>query len=200
MAVPSPLLSSIFSSSTPTPSVPVVFGSIPTVSLDYDETSQSSSPTGISGDDDGDSDDADPLAIKSESFIYKYYFLFVILGVVFIIAILFFLRQRRRRRKQMYSHRGRDALARDVERWQQTDSHTHASQPSSARRWLQRYNRFGGRGLGRTGEAEGLNELGEAPPPYKAQEAALDAGRRTTNSNPTVTVPLRTLSRSGIGK
>jgi len=62
-------------------------------------------------------------------------------------------------------------------------------------------NRLGTRGLGRTPEEDehGLNEFGEAPPPYKTQEAALEAGNVVPAPN-MLTVPLRTLSRSAIGK
>ena len=45
---------------------------------------------------------------------------------------------------------------------------------------------------------EGLNELGEAPPPYKSGDSGSGSTRRSGESGQAIlTVPLRTLSREG---
>ncbi|KAI9755205.1 MAG: hypothetical protein M1815_005143 [Lichina confinis] len=81
------------------------------------------------------------------------YFLLIGIGVVLVVVVYYFYHKRRMRKSARAQDRGRNALARDVEGW------------VSQRRWLP-----GGRSTSasRTSRTEeGLNERGEAPPPYQ---------------------------------
>lgn len=79
---------------------------------------------------------------------------------------------------------GQHALARDIDGWVNT------------RRWIR--GNWRDTANGSTRREEGLNELGEAPPPYKVRE---DVGtavhERADDGNGHLAVPLRTLSREG---
>ncbi|KAF2674348.1 hypothetical protein BT63DRAFT_419643 [Microthyrium microscopicum] len=204
MAMPSSLLSTMLSgtqTSTLAPSSTMSIANLtsatPSLLLSPVITSL---PDLNDGDDGGDG--TENKSDQQQGIIYQYFFLILILLVIAILVLLFVLRRRNQRRKSLQASLGRHALARDLESWQPgQQTGRSAAPPSTARRWVQRYNnRFGTR-LGRTSEEdEGLNEYGEAPPPYKAQEAALES-RPPTNTTMTSTlnepaVPLRTLSRN----
>ncbi|KAF2812085.1 uncharacterized protein BDZ99DRAFT_260863 [Mytilinidion resinicola] len=139
------------------------------------------------------SDDHD---IDRDSHLINYYFVFLALIGVFALLAIYVLHKRRRRRKAQLRSSGQNALARDLDGWVNTRRWVHGS-------WR------GGAGGGPARQEEGLNEAGEAPPPYKphgdatADAAGADVAPVTLSSDEsrdTVTglaIPLRTLSRGG---
>ena len=129
---------------------------------------------------------------------------FLLLAVVIGLGvILYFVLHRRRKDKRARSRNvQQDALARDIEGW------------AGRRRWI-----YGGRGAGPDDAAlqpeEGLDERGEAPPPYKRTQHSEDSdgvGETSTrgehdpeypepqppddDSANELAIPLRTLSRT----
>lgn len=81
--------------------------------------------------------------------IFNYYFLFLAILVVALAVLLWWIHRRRQREQEQIRLRGQHALFRDVERWA-----------------IRRYNR--------PPTVEGLDEAGEAPPPYKHKEDTLE--------------------------
>ncbi len=133
---------------------------------------------------------------------------FLLLGLlVFLIVLAWWAFRKRRREKMVRSqNRGQRALARDVQYW------------SGQNRWVYsgwRGMRFAG---GRDRMEEGLDERGEAPPPYTAPfatqssleglsisvmpptsyqpQASFGGGSTTRSGVDTVRIPLRTFARS----
>ena len=99
-----------------------------------------------SNDGNGDDDDND-----SPSGVLNYYFLLIAIFIIIVITAYCCISRRRRRKITQLRNNGQDALAQDLEGW------------SGNRRWIA--------GRWRAGAAEprveeGLNERGEAPPPY----------------------------------
>jgi hypothetical protein len=133
----------------------------------------------------------------------NYYFVFLALFLALLFLGLYGLHRRRKIKKARLHNNRQTALARDVDGW-----------APNGRRWVHggwasrfdRHNRFGARALERDSEEEGLDEYGEAPPPYKArtsgergtQTGTAPAGSDHAGNMPTV--PLRTLSRGAVGK
>jgi hypothetical protein len=131
-----------------------------------DTTSSPNSQNGSAGDSDDSSD--------QKSGLLNYYFVFLAFFILILFIGAWFLHKRKQARKARFRNSGQNALARDLGNWTNT------------RRWMH--------GNIRTDPAtqnrnEGLNELGEAPPPYKAPETAGPPGEGPQ-------IPLRTLSRS----
>ncbi|MCJ1482166.1 hypothetical protein MMC06_002328 [Schaereria dolodes] len=112
--------------------------------------------------------------------IVKYYFLLLGLLIVLIVAVYWML-VRRRRRKIAQSRNGRhSALARDLEGW------------PGGRRWAQgRWRTAIG---GEPRPEEGLNERGEAPPPYVPTEHESRSIGRTLMRDMDHSIPLQNLS------
>lgn len=110
-----------------------------------------------------------------QSGLLNYYFVFLALFILLLFLGAYLVHRRKRALKARYRNSGQNALARDLDGW------------TGTRRWM-----HGGwrGGDGTAGRTEGLNELGEAPPPYKpAGEGPEGAG----NGPPQI--PLATLSR-----
>ncbi|KAL6712175.1 hypothetical protein ACN47E_000052 [Coniothyrium glycines] len=107
---------------------------------------------------------------------FNYYFLFLGAFGAAICVILWWLHRRRRKRKEQVRLNGQHALARDMEGWAGTRRLLHGLQ-------------HGGTFVRRE---EGLDERGEAPPPYQPKSETTVV---VESANPGVTIPLRTLSR-----
>jgi hypothetical protein len=106
--------------------------------------------------------------------VFNYYFLFLVAFGVILAALLWWLHLRRKRRKQQLRLSGQQALARDLEGW------------GSARRFMHgRYGRY--QASAQIRREEGLNENGEAPPPYYPKS---DTGRDQESG---LAIPLRTI-------
>ncbi|OCK81536.1 hypothetical protein K432DRAFT_250674, partial [Lepidopterella palustris CBS 459.81] len=113
----------------------------------------------------------------------NYYFLFLALIGVLLCFGVYLLHRRKRRIKARLRNSGQNALARDLDGWINT------------RRW----GNSGGPGR----QEEGLNEQGEAPPPYQPKDDEI-AGGGSDNPHAGVhqdaasglTIPLRTLPRN----
>lgn len=113
--------------------------------------------------------------------VFNYYFLFLALFGVLIAALLWWLHLRRKRQKQQQRLSGQHALARDIEGW------------AGARRFMHgRYRR--NHASARARNIEGLNENGEAPPPYQPKDEVTVETRQDTSG---ITVPMRALARHG---
>lgn len=112
----------------------------------------------------------DRRQVKSR--VFNYYFLFLVLLMAVLAALLCFLHRQRRLEQEQIALRGHNALARDVE---------HLA--------MDRRDRLHA--------VEGLNEVGEAPPPYKSKDANIatrDPINGNTMPNDGVTVPPRVLT------
>lgn len=131
-------------------------------------------------------DSADVDRQRKES-VFNYYFLFLAAFGVLIVVGLWWIHRRRKRRKEQMRLSGHNALARDLDGWVNTRRWMHGAwrynQPAFVRR------------------EEGLDEHGEAPPPYQPKsEATVAQGDIAAAQDATagLTIPLRTLSRDEI--
>ncbi|KAF2628645.1 hypothetical protein BU25DRAFT_457451 [Macroventuria anomochaeta] len=108
--------------------------------------------------------------------VFNYYFLFLALLTAALAALLWWIHRQRRREREQIRSEGQHALARDVERW----AIYRRNQPPTV---------------------EGLNESGEAPPPYKPKDDTV-ATLEPINDNPEladdVAIPPRVRTRDGI--
>jgi hypothetical protein len=108
----------------------------------------------------------------SDAYAFNYYFLLLAVFAFFVAALLWYLHRRRAKKRALVRRSGQHALARDIEGWAGTRRFMHGRyRPSNA--VLVRQN-------------EGLNEHGEAPPPYQP---------KVDGPTVDVTIPLQTLSR-----
>ncbi|KAJ4989507.1 hypothetical protein SVAN01_05042 [Stagonosporopsis vannaccii] len=110
---------------------------------------------------------------KNRIFNYYFFFFFLVLLVVGLATLLWCLHGQRRREQGQMRLRGQNALPRDVEQWA-----------------IHRRNRLP--------VVEGLNECGEAPPPYKAKEKMLGSiglGNASSKQTRHIAVPQRVLWR-----
>lgn len=117
-----------------------------------------------------------PPGGEAKNRVFNYYFLFLALLAAILAALLWWLHRQRRREQEQIRLRGQRALVRDVERW----AMYRRRQPPTV---------------------EGLNESGEAPPPYKSKDdilTALELVRNTMDLAVDVAIPPRALSRDEI--
>lgn len=118
--------------------------------------------------------------------VFNYYFLILAVFGVFVAVGLWWIRRRSKRRKEQMRLSGQNALARDLDGWINT------------RRWMHgawRHNQP----TGFVRREEGLNEHGEAPPPYQPKsEVASEPNGTLQDAASGLTIPLRTLSRDRI--
>ncbi|KAL5399416.1 hypothetical protein PMIN06_001409 [Paraphaeosphaeria minitans] len=115
-----------------------------------------------------------------ESALRYYWLILAIFGVV-VALFLWWINRRRIKRKERMRLSGRNALARDMEGWVNTRRWYHGAwRPNETRAF--------------TGREEGLNEHGEAPPPYRPKSDV------TVTQDPAtgLSLPLRTLSRQQV--
>lgn len=127
-----------------------------------------------------------PETEQSES-VFNYYFLILAVFGVFVAVSLWWVRRRRKRRKEMMRLSGQNALARDLDGWVNT------------RRWIHGAWRHG-QTAAFVRREEGLNEHGEAPPPYQPNNEATvprEGDGATQGPGSGLVIPLRALSRDG---
>ncbi len=149
----------------------------PLTTLSSDGSVQSSSPT-------SNADNSD----NREDNLLNFYFIFIALFVILLIIAIWFIHRRRKQQKERLRNSGQNALARDLNGW---------SQP---RRWIHGVAPWRTDNPLNTAREEGLNELGEAPPPYikdtQIRERRLSGGNASAAEIPAEpAIPLRTLSR-----
>ncbi|TID16469.1 hypothetical protein E2P81_ATG11896 [Venturia nashicola] len=128
-----------------------------------------------------DQDDSD----DPRSGLLNYYFVFLALFICLLVMGIYFLHKRQRARKQAFRNSGENALARDLDGW-----------TGGPRRWIVGHRREESRNTSGSREEEGLNEFGEAPPPYiQATKTPNEQERVEEGSQTQVQIPLNTLSR-----
>ena len=125
-----------------------------------------------------------------------YYIIFLTIFILLLTLGLWLLHSRKKKQKSQFQAGGANALARDLETqgWS-----------GNARRWVQGVApwRIGMDGQMNYSRQDGLNELGEAPPPYKVPvdgqhpPSSVHEHAADTDSLHEPTIPLRTLSRDG---
>jgi hypothetical protein len=109
----------------------------------------------------------------------NFYFLLLFLLIVFVVIVYLLVRRKKNAKRALARHQGRDALTQDLERW----GHPQLGQSQQ-------------RPLPVTGETEaqrredGLDERGEAPPPY-VKEVVIEGERVDAG----LAVPPRSLQR-----
>lgn len=126
------------------------------------------------------SDTTTPPPPGSDNGASGYYYVFIAVFFVLIGAFIWVSTQRRQKRLIRNAHNRQSALARDMQ--------NEMLYPNN-RRWTGEGRRSHGRirsGPARTRRDEGLDDRGEAPPPYKPD-----------NIEPAVAMPMQTLQRDG---
>lgn len=139
---------------------------------------------------------SDNAADDRKTRLLNYYFVFLAFFALLLCAGVYLLHRRKRQIKSRLRNSGQNALARDLDGWVGTARWVHGS-------WR------GGAGGGLSRREEGLNEHGEAPPPYQPLADATTAGNTDAEGSEALrpgtaqdavtglTIPLRTLSRDG---
>ncbi|KAF2468435.1 uncharacterized protein BDR25DRAFT_180463, partial [Lindgomyces ingoldianus] len=131
-------------------------------------------------------DSSDTTQERKEG-VFNYYFLFLAIFGLLVAVSLWLIHRRRKRRKEQMRLSGQNALARDLDGWVNT------------RRWMHGSWRHNQTGFVR--REEGLDEHGEAPPPYEPKsETTVGQDGVSTNRQPAggLAIPLRTLQRDEI--
>jgi hypothetical protein len=123
---------------------------------------------------DSNSDDTD----DQRTGLLNFYFVFLALFILLLVIGVYFIHKRKRARKMAFRNSGQNALARDLDGW------------TSSRRWMHGHRREESRVPRRE---EGLNEYGEAPPPYIHPAKAAEEHRMDVGGSQ-IQIPLRTLS------
>lgn len=122
--------------------------------------------------------DDDPGTTSS---VFNYYFLFLVVFGVLVGVLLWWLRRRKLQQKEQMRRNGQHALARDLEGWA----------------GLRRYGPGGvvqGQIPGAVRRQEGLDEHGDAPPPYQPK-SEYDVASTSAATNGQLDIPLRALSQ-----
>lgn len=117
----------------------------------------------------------------------NYYFVFLAILVALFLVGAWLYYKRRKSAAFRQRHSRQDALARDLDGWPGPDQ--------GRRRWIHGNWRTGDDELSR--REEGLNEAGEAPPPYKARTSSERTRESTETSEEGPAIPLRTMTREG---
>lgn len=144
---------------SPTTTAPTLF--ITSVSGTSSASTPSNSPNfNLDPDPDPDPDpDSEPIS-QQESHAFKYYFLIIVAFAIIFCICLLYLGRRKKRKQALLRSNSQRALARDVAGFR-------SRVPPRGSLWT-----FGGFGSGggnnRVETVEGLDERGEAPPPYVA--------------------------------
>jgi hypothetical protein len=114
-----------------------------------------------------------PQGSEVKNRVFNYYFLFLALLAVMLAALFWWMHRERRRQQEQIRLRGQRALLRDVERWAMYRRHEEPV-------------------------VEGLDQHGEAPPPYKPKGetvTTLEDVNDTMDGAVNVAIPPRALSR-----
>jgi hypothetical protein len=181
-----------FANGNPTPTFTTLYMSSPnpittTSSVSSTVTKASKSPVVPPAARDPIEEPYDPEKHRNES-VFNYYFLILALFAVVVAISLWWIRQRRIRRKEQMRLSGQNALAQDLDGWANT------------RRWMhgaQRHNQT----AAFVRREEGLDEHGEAPPPYHPKPEPTVAKGPTGEAQDPVSglaIPLRALARADI--
>jgi len=148
-------------------------------------TADNSSPTSSSTDpmNNPDPDTSDTQDQRNSSLL-NYYFVFLALFVILLIGGIYFIHKRKRAMKAQARNSGQNALRRDLDGW------------DNARRWVHGGWRVGP-SSGTARREEGLNEYGEAPPPYEPPPPNIRPQSRQSECRDEhgIAMPMRTLSR-----
>lgn len=154
-----------------------------TVSTSFTPTGTRDTAPGSPGNQENNDDSKNP-----PSGMASYYFVFLMLSLC-VIGIVVFLNLRRRRKRRLQLLYGRGGPS-------QQDYATAGGRRFWPRGW----------GSANVSREEGLNEHGEAPPPYMPKSTAQDVQERSADSvggqqstGETVSFPLQTLSRDDAG-
>lgn len=118
-----------------------------------------------------------PQGSVGKNRVFNYYFLFLALLAAILAALLWWMHRQRRREREQTRLRGQHALVRDVERW---TMYRRRQAPV----------------------VEGLNESGEAPPPYQPKDDTVTTPEHFTDAMDgagSITIPPRALSRNDTG-
>jgi hypothetical protein len=131
------------------------------------------------------SDDPPP----NDASVFNYYFLFLAAFGVLVAAFVWWFHLRRARRRHAQRASGQHAMAQDLEGWAGARRFMHGS-----------YGRH--QAAGGVIREDGLNENGDAPPPYRPKnEADVDVDVVVgTSSGGTLAVPLRAIVRDAAGE
>jgi len=137
------------------------------------ETRSTAEPSIFPRDDDTDDAELYPEERQNASF-FNYYFL--LLGVLagFILVAIWLIHRRKVRRRALWPRNGQQALARDADAWPGTRRLLHGRCRATNSVLLR--------------PTEGLDERGEAPPPYQPKSEV---------SSTTIAIPLRILPADG---
>jgi hypothetical protein len=111
----------------------------------------------------------------SDTKAFNYYFLMLAILVALVALLLWLIHRRRKRQRALLRQGGQQALARDLEGWRNTQRLMHG--------------RYRADGAVLVHRDEGLDEHGEAPPPYQP---------KTEGTAADVTIPLRSLARNEV--
>ena len=152
-------------------------------------TSDATTPTTVTSTDPPVANDILPGSGRSNQDpnqgVFHYYWLILALFGVLVAAFLWWINRRRRRRKEQMRLNGQDALARDMEGWTNTRRWFHGAwRPDQMRQFAPR--------------EEGLDEHGEAPPPYRPKADVTGAQNAPQHLVGGLSMPLRTFSREGV--
>ena len=137
------------------------------------ETPSAVEPSIFPRDDDTDDAELYPEERQNVKFISNYYFLIIILAVLILVAI-WLIHRRKVRRRALWPRNGQQALARDADAWPGTRRLLHGRCRATNSVLLR--------------PTEGLDERGEAPPPYQPKSEV---------SSTTIAIPLRILPADG---
>ncbi|KAF2130490.1 hypothetical protein P153DRAFT_356249 [Dothidotthia symphoricarpi CBS 119687] len=127
----------------------------------------------------------DGQKLRTDENVFNYYFLFFALFGALVAGSLWWAHRRRKKQKEQTRLSGQHALAQDLEGLINTRRFMHGENShSQTGALIQR--------------EEGLDEHGEAPPPYKPKSEDTVAAGTTQSMDDCVTIPLRTLLRDGV--
>jgi hypothetical protein len=129
----------------------------------------------------------------NSSGLVNYYFVFLALIVAVAGAVIFLIIRKRRRMVLRRRYSQNVALSRDLGGPRHGGGWTNWNPERTRRRYWQ-----GRWRSAETSREEGLNEHGEAPPPYVPKRRSQEAERQERGENEPA-VPLQTLSRDGAG-
>lgn len=116
----------------------------------------------------------------------QYYFVFLAL-IICVAGLGAFLVWRKKKRARQWAHTGREhALANDISTWEPTSGHRR-------RNWQGRWR------SAHISQEEGLDEHGEAPPPYVPKSTEEEQALQARNPGGNLAIPLQTLSREDAG-
>ncbi|CAI6313702.1 unnamed protein product [Periconia digitata] len=134
----------------------------------------------VSRSSDANSDPASDPNSQNDGVINYYFLFFAVFGVL-IAVLLWWFQKRRRQRKEQLRMSGRNALAQDMEGWVNTRRWFHGTWRPNQTAAIVR-------------QEEGLNEQGEAPPPYQSNSSDITVSHHQEAIDG-LTIPLGAVTR-----